>query len=171
METTTISTIHALGYRESRTYMLAALFIAGNIVLPQLCHLIPRGGLIWLPIYFFTLIAAYRYGVVAGMLTAVLSPVVNSLCFGMPAAAALPVILFKSVALALAASFIASRTGRVTFLAVATAVVAYQTLGMAAEWLITSSFAAALQDIRLGWPGILAQAFGGYAVMKYFIRK
>ena len=37
----------------------AALFIVGNIVFPQLCHaLMPKGGLIFLPIYFFTLFGA-----------------------------------------------------------------------------------------------------------------
>ena len=45
-------------FRELRTYLAAALFLCGNIVVPQLCHLIPKGGLIFLPIYFFTLIGA-----------------------------------------------------------------------------------------------------------------
>ena len=98
-----------MSYRDSRAYMTAALFVVGNIVLPQLCHLVPQGGLVWLPIYFFTLVAAYKFGLTAGLLTAIASPVVNSLLFGMPAAASLPIILIKSVLLALAAAFIASR--------------------------------------------------------------
>ncbi len=49
--------LYTLSLRESRTYTLAGLFVIGNILLPQLCHLIPQGGLIFLPIYFFTLIA------------------------------------------------------------------------------------------------------------------
>ena len=69
--------LYSLGWREMRTYMFALLFIAGNIVLPQLCHLFPQGGLILLPIYFFTLIAAYKFGFRVGLLTAVLSPLVN----------------------------------------------------------------------------------------------
>ena len=106
METSSYAAVSQLGCRESKTCMVAALFVIGNIVLPQLCHLIPQGGLIWLPIYFFTLVAAYKYGPVAGLLTAVVSPLVNSAFFGMPAAASLPIILIKSVVLALAASFI-----------------------------------------------------------------
>ena len=144
-----------MSYRDSRAYMMAALFVVGNIVLPQLCHLVPQGGLVWLPIYFFTLVAAYKL------------PVVNSLLFGMPAAASLPIILIKSVLLAVAAAFIASRVRGVAFGAVALAVVAYQGIGMLAEWGMTGSLVAALQDVRLGWPGILVQIFGGYAVMKY----
>lgn len=168
MKTTTSTAVYSLNYRESKTYAAAALFVVGNILLPQLCHLMPQGGLVWLPIYFFTLVAAYKYGLTAGLLTAVASPVVNSLLFGMPAAAVLPIILTKSVLLALAASFIASRVGRVAFWAVALAVVAYQGIGMLAEWGMTGSLTAALQDVRLGWPGILMQVFGGFAVMKIF---
>ena len=67
----------------------------------------------------------------------------------------------------MAAAFIASRVRGVALWAVALAVVAYQGIGMLAEWGMTGSFTAALQDIRLGWPGILVQVFGGYAVMKY----
>ena len=45
--------LYSLSYSNVKTYMVAALFIAGNIILPQLCHLIPQGGMILLPIYFF----------------------------------------------------------------------------------------------------------------------
>ena len=54
--------LYELNYRELKTYLMAALFVAGNIALPQLCHLMPQGGLIFLPIYFFTLVGAYKYG-------------------------------------------------------------------------------------------------------------
>ena len=111
METTAVK-LYSTGYREAKTYLAAALFVAGNIVLPQICHLVPQGGLRWLPIYFFTLVGAYKYGWRVGLLTAVLSPLVNSALFGMPAAAALPVILLKSVLLAAAAGFAARRFGR-----------------------------------------------------------
>ena len=142
--------LYSLGYSDIKTYMVAALFIAGNIVLPQLCHLIPQGGMILLPIYFFTLIAAYKFGWKAGLLTAVLSPVVNSLCFGMPALALLPVILVKSSLLAVFAALAASRFQKVSLLLLAAVVVAYQLVGGVAEWAITGSLDVALQDFRLG---------------------
>ena len=112
METTAVK-LYSTGYREAKTYLAAALFVAGNIVLPQICHLVPQGGLRWLPIYFFTLVGAYKYGWRVGLLTAVLSPAVNSALFGMPAAAMLPVILLKSVLLAGAAfAWLSLRTGQ-----------------------------------------------------------
>ena len=77
MKETTLN-LYALDYRDMRTYMVAMLFILGNMVLPQLCHLIPQGGITWLPIYFFTLIGAYKYGWKVGLLTGVLSPILNS---------------------------------------------------------------------------------------------
>ena len=81
METT--AKLYSLNYSNVKTYLFALLFVAGNIVLPQLCHLIPAGGPTLLPIYFFTLIASYKYGFRVGLLTAVLSPVINHLLFAM----------------------------------------------------------------------------------------
>lgn len=159
--------IYSLGYAEMRAWLTAAVFVVGNLLLPQLCHLIPQGGLILLPIYFFTLIAAYKFGSFVGVLTAVASPLLNSALFGMPVPALLPVILIKSVVLALAASFIASRTQKVSLLSIVLAVAAYQIIGSLAEWAITGSLAAALQDVRMGWPGILLQIFGGWAVLRF----
>lgn len=165
MDNTKTMAVEQLSYRETRTYIIAMLFVVGNIVLPQLCHLISGGGLRWLPIYFFTLIAAYRYGLATGLVTAVCSPIVNNLLFGMPPAGMLPVILVKSTLLAVAASTIALKIKRSTLWAVALAVVSYQTVGSVAEWWLTGSITAALQDLRIGWPGMLVQAFGGWGVL------
>ena len=96
--------LYSLSLRESRSLLYAALFVAGNIILPQVCHLIPQGGLTLLPIYFFTLIGAYKYGWQVGLATALLSPLANHALFGMPPAAVLPGIMVKSTLLALAAA-------------------------------------------------------------------
>lgn len=171
MENTTTASLHQLGYRELRTYLWAALFVGGNIVLPQLCHLVPQGGLILLPIYFFTLIAAYKYGFTVGLLTAVCSPLANNLLFGMPPASMLPAILCKSVLLAVAAAWVAARFHKVSLGGVALAVLAYQVIGSAVEWGLTGSLTSALQDIRLGLPGILLQVFGGWAVLRLLSKR
>ena len=147
-------------------YLFVFLFVAGNIVLPQLCHLIPDGGKIFLPIYFFTLIAAYKYGVKVGLMTAVLSPVVNSLLFGMPALAILPAILTKSVVLALAASFVANKTHKVSLIHLLIVILTYQCVGTLVEWAMTSSFNIAIQDFRIGVPGMILQLFGTYLILQ-----
>ena len=158
--------IYNYGLNELKTYLFVFLFVAGNIILPQLCHLIPDGGKMFLPIYFFTLMASYKYGVKVGLMTAVLSPIVNSLFFGMPALALLPAILTKSVVLALAASFVANKTQKVSIVNLLIVVLAYQCVGTLAEWAMTSSFYVAIQDFRLGIPGMLLQLFGTYFLLK-----
>ena len=163
--------LYSLNYNEVKTYIVAALFVVGNILLPQLCHLVPQGGMILLPIYFFTLIGAYKYGWKVGLLTAVLSPVINHLLFGMPAAAVLAPILVKSTILALTAGYIATRYSKVTIALLAMVVLTYQIAGGLFEWAWTGSLAAALQDFRLGLAGMALQIFGGYAFIKYLIRK
>ena len=170
METTSLK-LYSLDYGQIKTYQVAGLFLAGNIVLPQLAHLLPQGGITWLPIYFFTLVGAYKYGWMAGLLTALLSPLVNSALFGMPAAAALPVILVKSVLLALAAGYAAARFRKASLWMLAAVVLGYQLAGSLFEWGYTGSLAAAVQDLSIGLPGMLLQLFGGWFVINRLIRK
>lgn len=169
METTTVR-LYSLSARQSKTWLAAATLIAGNIALPQLCHLIPNGGHILLPVYFFTLLGAYKYGWRVGLLTAILSPLINTALFGMPSATALPVILCKSTAAALAASYAAARTGKITIISMACTVAAYQAAGTLFEWAWTGSFDAAMQDVRTGALGLAIQIVGVWAVIRYMFK-
>lgn len=158
--------LYSLGYSQSKTYLFAAIFVAGNIALPQICHFIPQGGFIFLPIYFFTLVAAYKFGWKAGLLTALASPLANHLLFGMPPAAVLPAIMVKSSLLALAAAYMAYRFRKIALLPILLAILTYQAAGTLFEWAQTGSLALAMQDFRLGLPGMALQLFGGWAVLK-----
>lgn len=153
---------------EGRAWLLSLVFVVGNLALPQLCHLAPQGGLRWLPIYFFTLIAAFRYGRAVGLVTALASPLLNAWLFHMPPAEALPVILLKSTLLALAASYFSARRGLALPLALVLTVATYQLLGGCAEMLLTRSLTAPLHDLTTGLPGLLLQVFGGWASI-YFL--
>lgn len=168
---TSIVRLYTLDYRDVKTYMAATLFILGNIALPQLFHLVPQGGMTWLPIYFFTLVGAYKFGWKVGLVTAVLSPVVNSILFGMPMPTALPAIIIKSVLLAVAAGWTANRFKKVTLLLMLGVVMAYQVIGTMGEWALNGDFYLAVQDFRVGIPGMILQVFGGYAVVKYLLRR
>lgn len=163
--------LYALDYNNTRTYLAASLFILGNLVLPQLFHLLPQGGMIWLPIYFFTLIGAYKYGWKVGLLTALFSPLINSLLFGMPLPVALPAILLKSVLLAVAAGLAAARFQRISLPILTLVVLAYQVIGTLGEWAIIGDFTRAVQDFRIGLPGMLLQVIGGYFFIKQLIHK
>ncbi|MDO5524017.1 MAG: ECF transporter S component [Bacteroidia bacterium] len=162
----TTAKLYSFNLSNTKTYLFATAFVLGNLLLPQLAHLVPQGGLILLPIYFFTLIAAYKYGLHVGLLTAVFSPLANNLLFGMPPAAVLPAIIIKSVILAFAAAMAAKHFGKVSFLGILLAIVAYQVVGTGIEWAMTQSFFTAVQDFRIGIPGMLIQLVGGYFVLK-----
>lgn len=162
----TSAKLYSLNYSNVKTYLFALLFIAGNIALPQLCHLTPYGGPTLLPIYFFTLVAGYKYGFRVGLLTAILSPVINHLLFAMPSEAALPVILIKSTLLAGASALAARTLKSVSLLSVLGVILSYQIIGTAFEWAILGNFHAAVQNFRIGIPGMLIQWFGGYALLK-----
>lgn len=162
----TTAKLYTLSLNNTNTYLIATIFIFGNLLMPQLAHLVPQGGFIFLPIYFFTLIAAYKYGIHVGLLTAILSPLANNLIFGMPPTAVLPAIIIKSVILAIAAAIAAKKFGKVSFFGVLLAIIAYQLIGTGIEWAMTQNFFMALQDFRIGFPGMLIQLFGGYAVLK-----
>ena len=163
--------LYSLEYSDVKTYLATSLFVLGNIALPQIFHLIPQGGITWLPIYFFTLVGAYKYGWKVGLLTAVLSPTVNSLLFGMPMLASLPSILLKSVLLALFAGLAAARFRKVTAWILLSVVLAYQIVGTLGEWVLKGDFYLAVQDFRIGLPGMLLQIFGGWAFINFIIRK
>lgn len=160
----------SLPFSNAKTYLFSVLFVIGNILLPQLCHLLPLGGPSLLPIYFFTLIAGYKFGIRVGLLTAVLSPLVNSVLFGMPPVSVLPIILIKSSLLAVAAAIIASKSAKLSLLTLLAVILSYQIIGTLAEWVITSSFSIAIQDFRIGFPGMLIQLFLGYVVLRIFAK-
>ena len=170
MQTTTVK-LYSLGYAEAKTYLATLLFVLGNIALPQLFHLIPQGGMIWLPIYFFTLVGAYKYGWRVGLLTAIASPLINSLLFGMPAANSLPTILLKSALLAAFAGIIATRFNKASLWMLLVVVLAYQIVGTLREWVMKGDLYLAVQDFRIGIPGMLLQVFGGWIFINRFIRK
>ena len=170
MQATTVK-LYSLEYNRVKTYWIAALFVAGNILLPQLCHLVPQGGIRWLPIYFFTLIGAYKYGWRVGLLTAIASPLVNSALFGMPPVAGLPAILLKSILLAVAAGYAASHFKKASFGLLIGVVLSYQIVGTLGEWAMKGDFWLAAQDFRIGLPGMLLQIIGGWLFINYFIRK
>ena len=136
-----------------RTYLFATLFTAGNIALPQLCHLVPQGGLLFQPIYLFTVIAACRWGWRVALLTALVSPLLNTLWFGMPSVAMLPVVLLKSVVLALGMSWAMTSKVRKPLWVAVLFIIGAQLLGGVAEWALLSS----ATTLWLCLPGVALQ--------------
>ena len=159
--------LYTLNYDEAKTYLWASIFVACNLVLPHVFHLIPQGGIIFAPLSLVILIVAYKLGWKVGLIAALASPLVNHLLTGMPAWPVLVVMTFKLVVLALIAGFTAQHFKRVSWFLLIGVVLSSLIIGGLGELLLTGGIEATIQDFTIGWPGILLQVVGAYLVCKY----
>ena len=83
----------------------------------------------------------------------------------MPPINILPIILVKSCLLALFASFYATKFKSISILNLFLVVISYQFVGSIFEWMYTKNIYMALQDIKLGLPGLIIQIFVGYVLL------
>ena len=159
--------LYALNYDEVKTYLWAAVFVACNLVLPQVCHLIPQGGVIFAPLSFVILAGAYKFGWKTGLLSALASPLVNHAITGMPAWDVMSVMTFKLVVIALVAGFAAQRFRTVSLPILIAVVLVSLVLGGLGELVMTGGIAATIADITIGWPGLLLQVFGAWLILRF----
>ena len=159
--------LYALNYDEVKTYLWAAVFVACNMVLPQLFHLIPQGGVIFSPLSLVILAGAYKFGWKTGLLAAVLSPVVNHFAFGMPQWSVLQVMTLKLAVLAIVAGLAAQRFKTVSLPLIIGVVLVSMAIGCLGEFLLTGGIDATIADFTIGWPGLLLQVFGAWLIVKY----
>lgn len=150
---------------QPKTYSWSAVFIAANIALPHLFHLIPGGGVMFLPIYFFTIIGAMRYGVQLGLLTAIMTPIVGNLIFGAPASAMIPDMLFKGAVLAVVGAAVSRRFGTSLTCCAAVVIAAFALVGLI-EWPVMGA-AYAFQDFVTGLPGMAMMILGAFLTSKF----
>ncbi len=165
METNT--RLYTLNFDEVKTYLWATVFVVCNMVLPQVFHLIPQGGIMFAPLSLVILAGAYKLGWKTGLLAAVASPLVNNLVFGMPAWGVLQVMMLKLVVLALVAGLTAQYLRSVTLPLLVGVVLASEVIGGFGELLLTGGINATIQDFTIGWPGLLLQVIGTYLIIKY----
>jgi len=151
--------------KKIKLYAFVLLFSAGNILFPYICHTIPDGGRILLPLFFFTLIASYKFGIKAGLLTAIISPLLNNLLFGNPPAFMLADIIIKSVLLAIIASYISRKTRKISLVLLAAAVLSYQLAGGIGQWIVSGSIQNSYSSFVIGIPGMLIQVVLGFALL------
>ena len=159
--------LYALNFDEVKTYLWAAVFVACNLVLPQVCHLIPQGGVIFAPLSFVILAGAYKFGWKTGLLAALASPLVNHAITGMPAWDVMSVMTFKLVVIALVAGFAAQRFRTVSLPILIAVVLVSLVLGGLGELVMTGGIAATIADITIGWPGLLLQVFGTWLILRF----
>lgn len=159
--------LYSLNYDEAKTYMWATVFVACNLILPQVFHLIPQGGIIFSPLSLVILAGAYKFGWKTGLLAALASPLVNHLITGMPAWEVMPVMTLKLAVLALVAGLAAQRFKTVSLPLLIGVILVSKTIGCLGELAITGGIAATIQDFTVGWPGLLLQVFGAWLILKY----
>ena len=159
--------LYALNYDEVKTYMWTAVFVVCNLVLPQLFHLIPQGGIIFSPLSLVILAGAYKFGWKTGLLAALLSPLVNHSLTGMPAWEVLPVMTLKLAVLAVVAGLVAQRFKAVSLLLLIGVVLGSKAIGAMGELALTGGIDATTADFIVGWPGLLLQVVGTWLILKY----
>lgn len=157
--------LYAFNYDEAKTYLWATVFVACNLVLPQVFHLIPQGGVIFSPLSLVILAGAYKFGWKTGLLAALLSPFVNHLLTGMPAMAVLPVMTLKLAILALVAGFTAQHFKTVSLPLIIGVVLVNKAIGCFGELLLTGGIDATIADFTIGWPGLLLQVIGAWLIL------
>ena len=159
--------LYAFNYDEAKTYLWAMVFVACNLVLPQVFHLIPQGGVVFSPLSLVILAGAYKFGWKTGLLAAAASPLVNHLITGMPAWEVLPVMTLKLAVLAMVAGLVAQRFQNVSLPLVAGVVLVSKVIGALGELALTGGIAATVADFTIGWPGLLLQVFGAWLILKH----
>ncbi len=167
MNMETNARLYSFNYNELRTYLWSMLFVACNILLPQVFHLVPQGGIVFAPLSLVILAGSYKLGWKTGLLAAVASPLVNHLLTGMPAWGMLPLMTLKLAALALLAGLAAQHFKRVSLPLIVGVVLVAELLGALAELLLTGGIASTIQDFSVGYPGLLLQVAGTWLVCKY----
>lgn len=159
--------LYTLNYSEAKTYLWGMIFVACNLILPQVFHLIPQGGIIFAPLSLVILAGAYKFGWRTGLLAALLSPIVNHTITGMPAWNVLPVMVVKLMVLAMIAGLTAEYFKKVSITLLVGVVLVSMAFGALGELLFTGGITASIQDVTVGWPGILLQVLGSWLILKY----
>ena len=159
--------LYALNYDEAKTYLWATVFVACNLILPQVFHLIPQGGVIFSPLSLVILAGAYKFGWKTGVLAALASPLVNHAITGLPAWEVMPVMTLKLAVLALVAGLAAQRFKTVSLPLLIGVILVSKAIGALGELAMTGGVAATIADFTIGWPGLLLQVFGAWLILKY----
>ena len=157
--------LYTFNYDEAKTYLWTMTFLVCNMVLPQLFHLIPQGGVIFAPLSFVILAGAYKFGWKTGLLAALLSPFINHVLTGMPTMAVLPVMTLKLAVIALVAGLTAQHFKTVSLPLLIAVVLVSEALGALGELLLTGGITATVADFTIGWPGLLLQVIGSWLIL------
>jgi hypothetical protein len=105
--TPTLALPQSMGFRNIRLYIFSAVFIGLDILVPWLTHHLGgiQAGSIFLPIFFFVLLAGTLGGWKAGIVVGLLTPSISFSITGMPPLTLLPEITVTCLFYGLVAGF------------------------------------------------------------------
>lgn len=168
METTSAVKTHSLTFTDTRSYLITGAFVAANVIFPYILHQIGLAGPIFLPLYFFSLVAGLLFGLKCGIVTGVVSPLISFLISGMPPMIVLPYVILKSGLLGGISGYITEKkVMKQGIFAVAFAsIAASQILGSLVIFVLTQNGPMAMADFVVGYPGLLLQMLGAPLVSK-----
>jgi niacin transporter len=153
---------YVLTFKNSRLYFFVVSFVALDVAIPWFCHMIhPLAGPVFLPMFFFILLAGLLFGWRAGLLVGSLTPLVSFSISGMPPLPLLPRIFIEATFYGLAAGLLSEQCKLNVFLSIAGAMIIGR---VAAALSILLIYQGAVDPVftiwkaaKLGWPGILIQ--------------
>jgi uncharacterized membrane protein len=165
------SILEALKYKDIRSYLLTAAFVALAVFVPWVFHQFHLAGPTFLPMHIFVLIAALLFGWRAGLLVGLSTPLVSYFISGMPAITILPQVIIEVSAYGFIAGILREKYhprtiwsllgamigGRLALLAAISVMYlivgrSYSPLGMGSN--VLASFWSTVEQ---GWPGIAIQ--------------
>ena len=163
----TISKSRSVVAVNASTYLWTAAFVAGNVVLPMICHAVNLGGMVFLPLMLFTVIAAARLGTIPAIMTVILSPLLSMAITGMPAAGVM-LISFMAHALIVAAAIGTWKQykGGFTALNIVALLACAHLAAFIVNGIVFFTFDVAWGFLLMSWPGVLIQAFAFWAVTR-----
>ena len=150
-----------LKFSDFRLYAYVGLFIALDVSVPWICHIIhPLAGPMFLPMFFFILLAGVLFGWRAGILVGRLTPLISYGIAGMPSPQVLPRIITEATFYGLAAGILHGHFKFGVLPSIIGAIAIGRLAALAELTLIlggSHSVILAWQTAKLGWPGIVLQ--------------
>ena len=162
MHTSQMRITRDLPFASTRLYAVVAIFVALDVAVPWLCHVIhPMAGPTLLPMFFFVLLAGLLFGWRAGVLVGIITPLLSHAMTGMPVIAVLPRVLIEGTVYGLVAGLLYHNGGFRALWATVGAIVLGRLATIALLFaLSTGSINGAAEvwrALQIGWPGIIAQ--------------
>ena len=160
-----------LRFTDVRSYIIAAVFILLDVLVPWLFHAFHLAGATYLPMHIFVLMAGLLFGWRAGLIVGLLTPISSYAVSQMPAASILPQVTAELAAYGIVAGLLRERlnlkpiwsllgamvTGRIALFVTVAAIYlvaggVYSPLGAEA-----TPWSAVWSTIRQGRPGMMIQ--------------